>query len=355
MHAPGRTISLPRPAYILSHAAVGGRQENRGPLAPWFDRLWDDSFFGEKTWEKAESAMQKEALTLALEKAALGPEDLDFVLAGDLLNQCIGTSFGLRSFRIPFFGLYGACSTMGEALALGSLLVAGGFAARVGAMTSSHFCTAERQYRMPVPYGSQRTPTAQWTATAAGCCLLGAEKAPLAVTAVTCGRIVDLGVTDANNMGAAMAPAAFDTLQAHFAIETGPEKAATLKGFLDGLRSTGVAVNLDPANFVMVTGDDPVQAVYTLKDYIVHTHAKDGRRLHYVEPEVLYGMVESEMLQDASFIELPLGQGDVDFPNYLKALHDIGFQGFLTIEREVGDDPEADIGLAVRFLQDLIR
>ena len=146
-----------------------------------------------------------------------------------------------------------------------------------------------------------------------------------------------------------------DSLQAHFAIETGPEKASTLKGFLDGLRSTGVAVNLDPANFVMVTGDDPVQAVYTLKDYIVHTHAKDGRRLHYVEPEVLYGMVESEMLQDASFIELPLGQGDVDFPNYLKALHDIGFQGFLTIEREVGDDPEADIGLAVRFLQDLIR
>ena len=146
-----------------------------------------------------------------------------------------------------------------------------------------------------------------------------------------------------------------DSLQAHFAIETGPEKAATLKEFLDGLHSTGVAVNLDPANFVMVTGDDPVQAVYTLKDYIVHTHAKDGRRLHYVEPEVLYGMVESEMLQDASFIELPLGQGDVDFPNYLKALHDIGFQGFLTIEREVGDDPEADIGLAVRFLQDLIR
>ena len=146
-----------------------------------------------------------------------------------------------------------------------------------------------------------------------------------------------------------------DSLKAHFAIETGPEKAVTLKGFLDGLHSTGVAVNLDPANFVMVTGDDPVQAVYTLKDYIVHTHAKDGRRLHYVEPEVLYGMVESEMLQDASFIELPLGQGAVDFPNYLKALNDIGFQGFLTIEREVGDDPEADIGLAVRFLQDLIR
>ena len=142
-----------------------------------------------------------------------------------------------------------------------------------------------------------------------------------------------------------------DSLQAHFAIETGPEPAATLKGFLDGLHSTGVAVNLDPANFVMVTGDDPVQAVYTLKDYIVHTHAKDGRRLHYVDPEVLYGMVESDMLQDSSYIELPLGQGDVDFPNYLKALDEIGYRGFLTIEREVGEDPAGDIALAIRFLQ----
>ena len=146
-----------------------------------------------------------------------------------------------------------------------------------------------------------------------------------------------------------------DEMQAHFAIETVPEKAATLKGFLDGLHSTGVAVNLDPANFVMVTGDDPVQAVYTLQDYIVHTHAKDGRRLAVRDPEVLYGMVESEMLSDPSYIELPLGEGDVDFPNYLKALNDIGFKGFLTIEREVGDDPEGDIGAAVRFLQNLIR
>lgn len=146
-----------------------------------------------------------------------------------------------------------------------------------------------------------------------------------------------------------------DEMQAHFAIETGPEKAATLKKFLDGLHSTGVAVNLDPANFVMVTGDDPVQAVYTLKDYIVHTHAKDGRRLAVRDPEVLYGMVESEMLNDPSYIELPFGEGDVDFPNYLKALHEIGFKGFLTIEREVGDDPEKDIGAAVKFLESLIR
>lgn len=145
-----------------------------------------------------------------------------------------------------------------------------------------------------------------------------------------------------------------DQLGAHFAIETGPETAATLKGFLDGLHSTGVAVNLDPANFVMVTGDDPVQAVHTLKDYIVHTHAKDGRRLRYVEPEIIYGLKEEEMLGSSSFIELPLGQGDVDFKNYLTALEDIGYKGFLTIEREVGDDPAGDIAAAVKYLQGLI-
>lgn len=146
-----------------------------------------------------------------------------------------------------------------------------------------------------------------------------------------------------------------DSLKAHFAIETGPEEAATLKGFLDGLHSKGVAVNLDPANFVMVTGDDPVQAVYTLKDYIVHTHAKDGKRLHYVEPEIVYGLAEADMLGSSSFIELPLGEGTVDFPAYLKALEDIGFKGFLTIEREVGDDPGKDIAAAVEFLKNIIK
>lgn len=146
-----------------------------------------------------------------------------------------------------------------------------------------------------------------------------------------------------------------DSLDAHFAIETGPEPAAVLKQFLDGLHSTGVAVNLDPANFVMVTGDDPVQAVYTLKDYIVHTHAKDGRRNYYRDPEAVYGLVEEEMLASPSFIELPLGEGDVPFPAYLKALDEIGYKGFLTIEREVGDNPEADIRKAVGFLQQHIQ
>ena len=211
-----QTVALANPPSVLSFANIGGKQEQEGPLAAWFDQLNEDSFFGEQTWEKAESAMQKAALQQALDKAGLQPGDLDYILAGDLLNQCIGSSFSLREFGIPFYGLYGACSTMGESLALAAMLIDGGFAQRAAAMTSSHFCTAERQYRMPVPYGSQRPPTAQWTATAAGCTILSAEGPGPYITHVTCGKIVDKGITDANNMGAAMAPAAYDTLSAFF-------------------------------------------------------------------------------------------------------------------------------------------
>lgn len=146
-----------------------------------------------------------------------------------------------------------------------------------------------------------------------------------------------------------------ESVGAYFAIETGPEIAATLKAFLDSFGSKGVAVNLDPANLVMVTGDDPVKAVYTLKDYIVHTHAKDGRRLLIKDPEIIYGIIEDEIQTGSAFIELPLGEGDVDFPAYLKALDDIGFKGFLTIEREVGDNPEKDIETAVNFLNRTIK
>lgn len=145
-----------------------------------------------------------------------------------------------------------------------------------------------------------------------------------------------------------------DSIDAHFAVETGPETSANLKKFLDSLGSKGVGVNLDPANLVMVTGDDPVQAVYNLKDYIVHTHAKDGKQLFYLEPEIVYGVKKDIIVEDDSFIEVPLGEGSVDFPNYLKALENIGFKGFLTIEREVGDDPAKDIGNAVTFLRDII-
>ncbi len=146
-----------------------------------------------------------------------------------------------------------------------------------------------------------------------------------------------------------------DSIDAHFAVETGPETSAVLKGFLDSLNSTGVGVNLDPANLVMVTGDDPVQAVHNLKKYIVHTHAKDGKQIFFRDPEIVYGIKKDVIVTDDSFIEVPLGEGSVDFPKYLAALEEIGYNGFLTIEREVGDKPEVDIRAAVDFLNNLMK
>lgn len=218
-----QTCRFLRPPGVVSWANVGGRLERQGPLGSYFDVTDDDSFFGKKTWEQGEAEMQAIALRRALQKGGLTPEDVDCVFAGDLLNQNIGATFSLRDFGIPFYGVYGACSTMGESLSLAAMAVAGGFARLAAAQTSSHFCTAERQYRMPVPYGSQRSPTAQWTATAAGCTLLSAQGPGPYITHVTCGRIVDQGITDPNNMGAAMATAAYDTLRAYFAdTHTGP-------------------------------------------------------------------------------------------------------------------------------------
>lgn len=218
-----QTVVLRSCPSVASYASVVGRLEGAGPLRSNFDEVCPDPFFGRDTWEQGESTMQQRALRWALDKGGFRAEELDYVLAGDLLNQCIGSSFSLRDFAVPFYGLYGACSTMGESLSLAALLIDGGFARLAAAMTSSHFCTAERQYRMPVPYGNQRSPTAQWTATAAGCCILSAQGAGPYVTHVTCGRIVDLGIRDVNNMGAAMAPAAYDTLSALFReTATGP-------------------------------------------------------------------------------------------------------------------------------------
>lgn len=218
-----QTCRLLQPPGVVSWASVAGRLERQGPLGAYFDITDDDSFFGKKTWEQGEAEMQAMALRRALQKGGLTPRDVDCVFAGDLLNQNIGATFSLRDFAIPFYGVYGACSTMGEGLSLAAMAVAGGFARIAAAQTSSHFCTAERQYRMPVPYGSQRSPTAQWTATAAGCTLLSAQGPGPYITHVTCGKIVDQGITDPNNMGAAMAPAAYDTLRAYFAdTHTGP-------------------------------------------------------------------------------------------------------------------------------------
>lgn len=219
-----QSFVLPQAPVITHWASVAGKKEAQGPLGHSFDLTGDDPRWGQKTWEQGEKQMQKLALGKLLEKADLPPEDLDLVFSGDLLNQCIGSSFSLRNTGIPHLGLYGACSTMAESLVLAAMAVGGGFAGRVAAMTSSHFASSERQYRFPLGYGGQRTPTAQWTVTGAGAVLVEAMGRGPKITACTMGTVTDLGIRDANNMGAAMAPAAYHTLRAHFDdLKTGPE------------------------------------------------------------------------------------------------------------------------------------
>ena len=210
------TIRLERPVSIIGFAAAGSRKEAQGPLGQYFDCINEDSSFGEKTWEKAESALQKCAVNKAIKKAGITPGDIDIMLAGDLLNQCIGSTYGARQMGIPYLGLYGACSTMAESLLLASLLTESGMANRCLAATSSHFCSAERQFRFPLEYGGVRTPSAQWTVTGAGACVTALQSGAPYVQEVTIGTIEDYGIKDINNMGAAMAPAAYATLTHYF-------------------------------------------------------------------------------------------------------------------------------------------
>ena len=223
----GDTLLFNAPPTVAAWAAAGGKKESEGPLASAFDFVTQDAAFGEQgceNWEQAESLLQRKAVELCLRKADIPRSKVDIAFAGDLQAQCTASNYTMRELGIPFAGVYGACSTMAETLGLAAVFAAGGMAERVLALTSSHFCAAERQFRTPLEYGAKRTPTAQWTATASGCCILGAQGDGPYITHVTCGRIVDWGVTDANNMGAAMAPAAYDTLRAHFtATATGPE------------------------------------------------------------------------------------------------------------------------------------
>ncbi len=202
------TFIMEDPPSIHSYASVAGKMESEGPMGQYFDETEQDGYFGQKTWEKGESELIKRTLKKAIEKGGLVPGDIDYMFSGDLLNQCISSTYGLRDFEIPMFGIYGACSTMSEGLALASLMTDSGIGGKVAAVTSSHFCSAERQFRFPLSYGGVRTPTAQWTCTASGAVILSPKAAAPYVRAVTVGKIVDLGVTDANNMGAAMAPAA---------------------------------------------------------------------------------------------------------------------------------------------------
>ena len=195
--------NLPR---IVETAAVVGQKEEEGKFSGYFDYVLNDGRFGEKSWEKAESKMQKKAVEILLRKAEKSRDEIDFIAGGDLLNQCTGTSFGLADFSIPFFGLYGACSTMAESLCIASMTVDGGYSENTIAVTSSHFCSSERQFRFPLEYGGQRPPTSQWTVTGSGAALVSSEGSDIAITHITPGKIVDMGIKDANNMGAAMAP-----------------------------------------------------------------------------------------------------------------------------------------------------
>ena len=225
----GKTSIRPeKPVYILNSASVVGTKEGQGPLGLLFDKVGEDDMFGCATWEEAESTLQKDAVGIALEKAGLSQEEITFIFAGDLLGQSIATSFGISYYQIPLLGVYGACSTCGEALTLGVMSIAGGFARRVACVTSSHFASAEKEFRFPLEYGNQRPLSATWTVTGSGAFILGDEEAMMAVktsgkggprariTGMTVGKIVDYGLKDSMNMGACMAPAAASTLEQHF-------------------------------------------------------------------------------------------------------------------------------------------
>lgn len=211
-----QTVRLSEGVTILSAASTVGPKEAGGPLGKYFDQNVEDPFFGEKSWELAESKFVEKNMGLAIQKANLKPKDIDYILCGDLLNQCTGSTFGIKNLDIPFFGLFGACSTMGESMSLGAMLIDGGFANHVLTGASSHFCAAEKQFRFPLPLGTQRPPTSTWTVTGDGAVVLSRKGEGPKIMEITTGKIVDMGVTDVNNMGAAMAPAAADLLKTHF-------------------------------------------------------------------------------------------------------------------------------------------
>ena len=211
-----QTIKFDLPPSIVSTASTVGPKEGKGPLSSYFDVVLHDPLWGEDSWEKAESKIIKKTIERVIQKGNLTPEDIDYIFAGDLLNQLTASTFGIRGLSIPFFGLFGACSTMAEAISLGAMAIDGGFANYIVAEASSHFCSSEKQFRFPLELGTQRPLTASWTVTGSGAVVLGKYGPSPYVSYVTSGKIVDLGVKDPMNMGAAMAPAAADTIIAHF-------------------------------------------------------------------------------------------------------------------------------------------
>ena len=210
-----QSVAYENPVYINASAAIAGKKEGEGPLGSLFDMIGEDDMFGCNTWEEAESSLQKDAVYLAMGKAGLENKEIQYLFAGDLLGQSIATSFGIMTYDIPLFGLYGACSTCGESLSLGSMIIDGGFARNVVCVTSSHFGSAEKEFRNPLAYGSQRPLSATWTVTGSGAFVLGKEAGEhvrAAITGITTGKIVDYGLKDSMNMGCCMAPAACDVI-----------------------------------------------------------------------------------------------------------------------------------------------
>ncbi len=211
-----QTIKFDNPITILETASIVGPKEAEGPLSQYFDKCLEDEFWQEKTWEKAESKIIKETTNMCIVKSGISGTDINYCFAGDLLNQCISSSFGLRELGIPLYGIFGACSTFVEGMQLASIFIDGGAANYCICSASSHFCSAEKQFRFPLELGNQRPPTSQWTVTGSGTAILSKSGSGPYVTHITTGKVVDMGIKDANNMGAAMAPAALDTLITHF-------------------------------------------------------------------------------------------------------------------------------------------
>ena len=210
-----QSITFEQPPYILSYASIVGKKEGDGPLGKYFDKIETDPIVGKSNWEEAESELQKQAAQMALKKAKLLPEDIRYLFSGDLLGQIIASSFGMLELQIPMFGLYGACSTAGESISLAAMTVAAGYAKHCLAVTSSHFASAEKQFRYPLEYASQRPLSTTWTVTGSGAFVIS-ETGNVKITGITTGKMMDYGVKDSMNMGAAMAPAAADTIYQHF-------------------------------------------------------------------------------------------------------------------------------------------
>lgn len=255
------TFRLETPVDITANEAIVGKKEKEGPLGEYFKYYSEDEYFGEETFEKAESRMQKEVFNRVIEQSQNSQKTIDFVFAGDLLNQCIGSNYSVRDCNVQFFGLYGACSTMAEAMTLASMAIDGGFAQKAIAMTSSHFCSAERQFRFPLEYGSQRPQSAQWTVTGSGCLLL--ERGMVGsghpkITEICPGQVCDMGISDQNNMGAAMAAAA----------------ELTLKRFLDDTKTSPDDYDL------IVTGDLGHTGQEILKELLIQDGITPGANLN---------------------------------------------------------------------------